>query len=426
MQFLQFPGSPDLSDLRRAGDWWGEAERLRALALAEPGNGEHASNRANALWLHGDPCAALPEAQRAVALLPAHPLVWRCLGNVLQDLGQLEEAAAAYLRSLGLAPDPATAFNLSKVWMGLGRFDQAYGWAEQRFAQPGSRPYRPGPYWQGWPHCRQIHLWTDQGYGDAVQHLRWLVPLLQQGFSLTLEVEPALVALIKSGLAWVGGRLEVRAKRAQPEPLPEHSCQGPLLSLPRLLGGAPLPGPSPYLRLKPQSLRQGASGPKPRLGLVWASGRFLDQHVLEREYRRKSLLGPPLQSLLNGLALRPVELVSLQFGEDREPPPWIGPFGADLPPQADFHETALWMEQLDLVISMDTAAAHLAGAMGVPVWMLLPWAAEARWQLERRTSPWYPSMRLLRQPSHGDWYGLIQLLLAHLDVWLSSWSNRRA
>lgn len=428
MQSLRKLAGPDGAAGADVGDWWSEAERWRRLALAGAEPGPCANNRANALWLNDDPTAALPEAQRAIELLPEHPLAWRCLGNVLQDLGRLEEALAAYQRSLALAADAATAFNASKVLLGLARYEQAYGLAEERLAKPGFAAYRSGPYWQGWPHAQALCVWSEQGFGDGLQHLRWLVPLLQQGKAITLEIEPPLVGLAARGLAWAGGRLVVRPRRDTPEPLPSGSCQGPLLSLPHLLGGAPLPTEMPYLRLphRPRSQQEAGKARRPRIGLVWASGRFLDGHVLERDYRRKSLLGAPLQSLLNGLAQRPVEPVALQFGADRQPPPWIGDFQAQLPETADFEAQAAWMAELDLLISVDTAAAHLAGALGLPVWTLLPGAAEARWQVEHRRSPWYPSMRLLRQPSHGDWYGLIQLLLAHLDVWLSSWPNSRS
>lgn len=214
-----------------AGDWWGEAERWRRLGLLEPGCGVCANNRANALWLHNDPWAALPEAERAVALLGDHPLAWRLLGNVLQDLGRLQESLAAYLRSLELAADPSTATNASKVLYGLGRFAQGYALAEQRLAGPDLVAYRPGPYWQGWPHSRNLWLWSEQGYGDVLQHLRWLVPLLQQGYAISLELESPLVRLVEEGLAWAGGSLRVLARQPTPDPLPPGCSQGSLLSL---------------------------------------------------------------------------------------------------------------------------------------------------------------------------------------------------
>ena len=403
------------------GDWWCEAERCRRLTQLEPLSATSWNNLANALWLHGEPDQALAPAQRAVALEPGHPVVWRCLGNVLQDLGRFEESLAAYKRSLVLEPDPATAFNASKVLQGLGRFEEAYQLAEQRLGKPGFEAYRPGPYWLEWPAAERLWIWSEQGFGDVLQHLRWLVPLLQRDCLVTLELEPALVPLAAEGLTWAGDRLHVRPQAATPPPLPEGACQGPLLSLPRMMGVAPLGERCPYLRLPAAPWAE--AGQRPRIGLVWASGQFLDRHVLEREYRRKSLLGPPLQSLLNGLAQRPLELVALQFGADRDVPPWIGRFAAELPPEADFAEQARWLLGLDLVLAVDTAAAHLAGALGVPVWTLLPWAAEPRWQRGRADTPWYPTMRLLHQPANNDWYGLIRLLLAQLDLWLSSRSN---
>ncbi len=401
------------------GDWWGEAERWRLLSLQRPEVAAYRNNRANALWLHDDPLGALPEAEQALQLDPRHPVAWRCLGNILQDLGRFETALAAYRQSLDLDQDAATAFTCSKALMGLGRLEEAYALAEQRLQIPEFRSGQQARPWQGWPDAKHIWLTDEQGFGDVIQHLRWVVPLLQAGHAVTLELKAPLVALAAHGLAWAGGELQLQPR---PQELNRHatdSCQGSLLSLPHRLGGAPLAGVCPYLRLPPgDGPDQGSLGRRPRIGLIWASGRYLDRQLLERDYRRKSFSGAPLQSLLNALAQRPVELVSLQFGPDREPPPWIGTFAAVLPIDADFLAAAQWMLGLDLIISVDTASAHLAGALGCPVWTLLPWAAEGRWQRERRDTPWYPSMRLLRQPRHGDWYGLIQLLIAHLDLWL--------
>ena len=398
--------------LQSSGDWWGEAEWWRREALREPGRMAAVNNRANALWLHGDLLEALPEARRAVQLAPGHHLPWRCLGNVLLDLGRFEQALEAYQRSLELKDDPATAFNCSKALLGLGRYEQAYRLAARRREDTAA-------HWQGFVEARHLHLWGEQGLGDGIQHLRWMVPLLRRGVAVDLAVEPPLVGLIQAGLAWTGGSLTVRPLGERPQaPLP--ACQGPLLGLPLQLGFDQLLEPDPYLRL-PVATPGARQGRRPRIGVVWASGAFLDGGLLEREYRWKSLLGAPLRSCLNGLALRPVELVSLQFGPDREPPEWIDCFSEELPADADLQATATWMLGLDLVISVDTAAAHLAGALGVPVWTLLPWAAASRWQRQRRDTPWYPTMQLLRQPRHGDWYGLLQRLFAQLDLWLSDW-----
>ena len=415
--------------LSQLGDWRGEAERWRLEVVRQPAALAPVVNAANALWLADEPWAALPHAERAVALDPAHPVGWRGLGNVLVDLGRFEEAVGAYGRSLDLEDDPATAFNRSKALMGLGRYGEAYGEAERRLEKPGFDVYRPGPYWRGWPDAQALRLWSEQGFGDGIQHWRWLVPLLQQGRSLVLELEPQVVGLAAEALAWAGGELTVVAQgQDAPGQAPGGpSCEGPLMGLPHLLGGAPLgqvfEGNLGYLRLPAAEPPGHRRGRMPRVGLVWASGRFLDRHVLEREYRRKSLLGPPLQTLLNGLAQRPLELVALQSGADRLPPEWIGDFAAVLPPDADFAASAQWMRGLDLVISVDTAAAHLAGGLGVPVWTLLPWAADPRWLRDRSDSPWYPSMRLIRQPSPGDWYGLMARLLARLDLWLLDWAG---
>lgn len=414
--------------LAEAGDWWGEAERWRLRSVQQPAVAAYRNNRANALWLHDDPSAALVEAERALQLDPGHPIAWRCLGNILQDLGRFEAAADAFLRSLELMPDAGTAFNCSKALMGLGRLEEAYGLAEQRLKSADFPCYRPGPHWQGWPDAERIWLADEQGFGDVIQHLRWVVPLLQAGHAVTLELAAPLVPLAAQGLAWVGGALDVQPRQPVAPNLPAAACHGPLLSLPHHLGGAPLADCCPYLRPHrppiPSGPGNGRSG-LARIGLIWASGRYLDRGMLERDYRRKSLERRPLISLLNALALRPLELVNLQFGPDREAPPWIGSFAAALPADADFLTEACWMRDLDLIISVDTASAHLAGALGCPVWTLLPWAAECRWQRNRHDSPWYPTMRLLRQPSHQDWYGLIQLLLAHLDVWLADFSLRQ-
>jgi hypothetical protein len=191
-----------------------------------------------------------------------------------------------------------------------------------------------------------------------------------------------------------------------------------LLSLPVLLGDAPLPAGASSLDathwMPPRPL---PPAPQPwRVGLVWAAGRKLDQPVTAREYRRRSLDGAALGALISGLVDRGMACTLLQFGADRElADPWRDRVAAELPADADFAATAAVVAELDLVISVDTAMAHLVGAMGRRGWVLLPFSAAPRWLRQRSDSPWYPSLRLFRQPESGDWAAAVQAVLQALD-----------
>jgi ADP-heptose:LPS heptosyltransferase len=148
---------------------------------------------------------------------------------------------------------------------------------------------------------------------------------------------------------------------------------------------------------------------------------------MAREYWRRTLPTQHLLALLDGLQAcagrqgKALEIEALQLGEDRQmAAAWSGAFAADLAPDADFSATARRIACLDLVISVDTAAAHLVGAMGCPGWVLLPWGSDPRWLRQRGSSPWYPSLQLLRQPAHRDWGGLVTSVLERFSAWLAS------
>ena len=387
----------------------------RSLA-AHPGHPWLANDLANALWLDDALPEALSWARWATRpqVHPVHPLAWRTLGNVLLDLGQFQDADAAYQRADPQANDPATQFNRSKAQLGLGNWAAAWHLAEQRLAlDPLPDSVQPGPWWQGWPEAPSIRVWGEQGFGDCLQFLRWVPPLLAHGRPVQLLVEPPLLRLLQEGLAWMGPGLSVQASSPMPAAL--TGCHGSLLSLPWRLE-QPEPPPVPpqgYLRLAAPPRPRGA---RPRLGLLWGAGRYLDGRAKERDYRRKSLLGEPLLTLLSALAERPIALVNLQVGPDRAEAKPAGTIWAEeLDPEADFLALARTLQTLDLLLCVDTAAAHLAGAMGLEAWLLLPWAAASRWQRQSSRTPWYPSLRLWRQPRHGDWRGLLPPLLAALD-----------
>jgi tetratricopeptide (TPR) repeat protein len=404
--------------------WSDVAERSRERVLLRPDDWVSWNNGSSALWLLDEPIEAEQWARRAVALKPDQPLPWRSWGNALTDLGRFSRAARAFAASLKLLDCADTAYNASKVLFALGRYPQALHLAERRLETAQCHLYRAGPFWQGWPDPEAVVLWSEQGFGDVIQALRWLIPLRQRWKGpLWLEVEASMVPLLQQGLAWLQPALQVRGKQNNGVAGDYAGCHGSLLSLGAWLGVDLVPeawASGPYLRLPGCS--PSKTGRRPRVGLVWASGRFLDGHVQEREYGKKSLLGSALPALLQGLADRPIELVNLQFGPDRQAADaQTHCFSEALPADADFLASAQTMQGLDLVISVDTAAAHLAGALGRPVWVLLPWAAEARWGRGTITTPWYPTATLLRQPHPRDWFGLIRLLLARMDLWLSSW-----
>lgn len=416
-------------------DWDGAAAAYRQAAALAPSNPIFPTNLANALWWadRSHEPEALAASERACRLAPQDHLPWLGLGNLLRDLNRYEEAEAAYGRAMAQGDDATTAWNRSQTLIGLERYAQAYALAERRLElEARLQPYRSGPYWLGWPKQQPppaaLTVWSEQGFGDTLQYARWLVPLLRQGVRVRLEVEAPLVRLMRRGLAWLGGPLEVVDKAAPPPlGLAQEPCQGSLLSLPHQLGGAPLSEAfatggaylqAPAWQQPPAwALAPRRAQSRPRIGLVWAAGRKFNDPFAAREYHRRSLPAPVLQRLLAGLAQRGAELVNLQLGVDGERAGrWRRRFAATLPASADFAATAHWIAHLDLVITVDTAYAHLVGAVGKTGWVLLPHGPDPRWLRQRADSPWYPSLQLLRQPHPGDWEAVVNAVLEQFDA----------
>ena len=397
---------------------WADAAESYSLALPLMG-GDHRlyANLGNALWLADQPDLAREAYEQAIDLAPGEPLPQRGLGNVLRDLGAFEQANHAYARSRALADDPLTAWNHSQLLLGLERYEDAFKAAERRLELPAMLPYRtPEINEQSHPLLSaketttadasliSLHVWTEQGFGDSLQYLRWLIPLSQNPNAITLEVEHQLVALVQQGLSWLPHPPEVVAKPKDGSAAPAiKGIHCSLLSLPHHLGGAPLTHTVPYLRSDDWPLASSREI-YPRIGLLWAAGRKLDDPFTAREYRKRSLSPEALGQLVEGLHQSGAQLVNLQVGANREmATPLASRFADALPENADFAATAAVVRQLDLVICVDTAMAHLAGALGHPAWILLPHAADPRWLRDRSDSTWYPSLRLFRQPQPGDW-----------------------
>ena len=392
---------------------WPEAIQLyeQAEPLA-PQEFRLPNNRANAHWLADQPEAAWRAYRRAIQLEPADHRPWRGLGNALRDLNRFEQADRAFAIARQLQPSPETAWNHSQVLVGLERYAEAWALSEERLAVGHFEYHRPGPYWQSWAEEPEqpITIWSEQGFGDTFQFLRWLIPLGNE--RVELEVEPPLVSLLQEGLSWLPRPPEVIAKQASAKPPP---CHGSLMSLPSRLGGGTLTeeafASGPYLRIAPSP---GPTGR--RIGVVWAAGRKLDDPFTAREYRKRSLPPEALEQLLRGLQLLGFGSVNLQVGPDREEldQALADLFADALPPKADFLEAGRFIQGLEAVITVDTAMAHQAGAQGVPAWVLLPWSADPRWLRGRSDSPWYPSLRLLRQSAERQWAPVIEQLLEQL------------
>ena len=401
---------------QRQGLFLEAVQVLRRAASAWPGDHRVQANLGNALWLADRPAEALDPYQKATLLAPGDPVVCRGLANVYVDLGRFEAADRAYHRSLVLMADPATAWNHSQLLVGLERYAEGYALAESRWNLAGVTAYRGVEQrCTGVAQLERGHLrvWSEQGLGDTLQHLRWLGPLLQRRGDtpepVVLELEPCLVPLVEQALLPSQPGLVVEAKDSSGAKAYE-GLHVPLLGLPHWLGARPMPEHAAALS------HPAWSGPNshrtPRVGVVWAAGRKLDDPFQRREYLKRSLPAAALAQLVSGLRGAGIAPVNLQFGPDRELGMALNPtFSEAQPVDADFGATAAWVADLDLVISVDTAMAHLVGAMGRPGLVLLPWAAAPRWLRGSSRSPWYPSLRLFRQPRPGDWVTLMDTVV---------------
>jgi len=373
------------------------AEHFRRAIALKPEYAEAHSNLAHASRAVGQAREAEAAARRALAIAPRFATAHLNLGLALQDLGRLDAALDSFRQARMCDPGYAKAHACEGMVL-LLRGDLAAGWekyeARWRLDELPPRKFVQ-PQWRGEPlDGRTILLHAEQGFGDAIQFLRYVPRVVARGGKVVLEVQPPLVPLARriSGITVI----------ARGEPLPAFDLHCPLLSLPLAFGTTldTIPSGTPYLTVAPDRIAhwQARIGTAPgrKIGFVWAGS------AVHRNDRHRSM---PLDQLAPLLGVEGVRWFSLQ----------VGPRAADLPAHTgapivdlaaelvDFGETAAAIAALDLVICADTAVAHLAGALGRPVWVMLPFAPDWRWFTGRDDSPWYPSMRLFRQTRAGDW-----------------------
>lgn len=395
-----------------------------ALALS-PGNAEILNNRANALHEMDRLDEALRDWDKALALHPEFVEAHINRGNALRELGRLDEAAACFAHALRIDPDHAGAqWTLSLLRLLRGDYEGGLPLYEARWdhgatlAVTNQRNFRQ-PRWRGDAPIagRTILLHAEQGLGDTLQFCRYANAVAAMGARVVLEVQGPLVRLMQ--------RLEgVSHVIAAGDPLPDFDLHCPLLSLPLALNTtlASIPAKGAYLHADPAlaSHWRARLGPhdRPRIGLVWCSGLHPSQPELWRVNKRRDV---PFE-LLAGINATALAFYSLQKGDPYEAQTaklqsdyWQGNnfynFTSEL---HDFADTAALIANLDLVITVDTAVAHLAGAMGKPAWVMLPFAADWRWLTGRTDSAWYPSVTLYRQHLANDWSQVLERIKADL------------
>jgi tetratricopeptide (TPR) repeat protein len=361
-------------------------------------------NRGNALVRLNRPHEAIASYDAALTLLPAHPQILTNRGHARRRLDRPVEALADFRAALAAAPQFAEAhFEAGMAYLSLGDF--AAGWKEYEWRwKTGAfashiRQY-PAPQWLGDESVsgKTMLLHAEQGFGDTIQFIRYAPLLARRGARVVCEVQAELKPLL-SQLAEV----EVIARG---EPLPAFDLHCPLLSLPLAFATRleTVPADIPYLAASAERRDHWCErlpAGRPRVGFVWSGSSA------HKNDGSRSIPLARLAACFAGLPLRCISLQCELRDGDREVlqnQPDLIHLGDGI---RDFADTAAIISLLDIVVSVDTAAAHLAGAMGTPVVILLPHAADFRWMRDRANSPWYPTARLVRQPAFGDWDSVI-------------------
>jgi tetratricopeptide (TPR) repeat protein len=385
-------------------------EFRRAAQLA-PGYPDPQGNLAAALTAADRLDEAIEAAQNAIRINPQLAGAYNNLGNALNLKGEYASAIEAFQKVTEFEPNDAKVHtNLAMVNLLRGDFEVGLREYEWRLNVPEFVHVRnyPKPRWDGSElKGKTIFLYPEQGIGDAIQFARFIPRVAERGGKVALEIQPELVRLFRG----FGGVPELLEPGMAPRAFDVHS---PLMSLAYLLGvtASTIPGNVPYLNADEELARGWAAKFDPgnervRVGLVW-SGR--PKHINDR---RRSLKLSDLAAL--GSAKNPVfySLQKTETGTRAANAPGLSlvDWTAEL---GDFADTAALVANLDLVVTVDTSVAHLAGAMGKRVWILLPFVPDWRWMLDREDSPWYPTAKLFRQRTRGDWNEVIERLAGEL------------
>jgi tetratricopeptide (TPR) repeat protein len=361
-------------------------------------------NRGNTLLRLNRPVEAVASYDSALSAMPRHPQILTNRGHALRRLDRPAEALLDFKAALAAAPEfPEAHFEAAMTLLTLGDFAAGWKQYEWRWKTSAFAKHRlefDAPLWGGDQPVagKTVLLHAEQGFGDTIQFIRYAPLLAARGAEIVCEVQPELQPL----LSQLAGVKVVAAG----EPLPAYDLHCPLLSLPLAFKtlSETIPAAIPYLAAPLERLAHWRDRLPPgtlRAGFVW-SGQPSHNNDLNR-----SIALSRLAPLFENPQLRYFSLQSDLRVADREvlrELPNLVHLGGGF---RDFADTAAVISLLDVVVSVDTAVAHLAGAMGKPVFILLPHAADFRWMRARDDTPWYPTAKLLRQPAFGDWVSVI-------------------
>jgi len=408
--------------LQQVGDIPGAIREFRTAVDLDPNHALHLIGYSHALVLAGDLDAAEAAARRAIEIDPKLAQAHVKLGYATMRRGDVAAAVPMFRTAIELDPDDETAHvDLGLALLLTGQLEEGFAEYEWRFRNPAV-PVRmmkvDKPAWDGSDlNGRTLLVQAEQGLGDTVQFCRFVPLIASGGAKVIVSCDPRLIPLLKTLL----GAAEVISNSS--DSVPAVDVQAPMLSLGRLCRTRleTIPSEVPYLSVDDQKLKQWGErlGAKPRgtrrVGLVWAGN---PRNPNDRSRSIEATVLAPLAQIPG------VTWVAMQVGAAGGPPP-APPFpmleiGREL---RDFADTAAVISHLDLLISVDSAPAHTAGALARPVWTLLPHFPDWRWLLDRNDSPWYPTMRLFRQPAPDDWRPVIAEVAEALRAFVATRKN---
>ncbi len=386
--------------------------------LLKPDFPEAWFSRGNSLAELSRHAEALSSFDEAVALAPGYVDAWCNRGNALRDLHRHQEAIASYERVLALDPEFAGAhWNLANCRLLLGDYLSAWPHFEWRWEAPGKASPRRDfaqPQWDGATPLagKTLLLHSEQGLGDTLLFCRYAQRAVAAGAQVVLQVQPPLVPLL-------AGQFEATQVIAEGEALPDFDFHCSLMSAPGAFRTTlhDVPHDVPYVRSDPARAARWRSllgaATRPRVGLAWSGSK-----TLRRDLRSIGLTDvlPLLTEDIEWISLQ--KEVSSADSEMLAANARIRHFGDSL---HDFADTAALVDIVDLVVTVDTSVAHLAGAMGKPLWVMLPFNPFWVWLLDRPDSPWYPTARLFRQPAIGDWSSAVREVGGALGRHFAGW-----